>query len=153
MTASNSNTNPTLQFLRSMNLESTSVESVLRGIDKPSIRQICLAALTLSAARPADSRMLKREAKDLVAKFHAGTAADRKFDKHYAWYKGTAQKENLIPRFSYPTPVIQQAIEVADQFQADIGNTPLEEVKDKLEQHEQLLEDLQDPNSAVNNDE
>lgn len=112
------------------------------GVVKPSIRQICLVALTKSADCPILSRELKREANDLVVKHWPETAAAKKFAKHYAWYKGIFQKEGKISRFNYPTDgaVIKQEIEVMDSFQSDLGATPLSEVKEQLMTDEQVTD-------------
>ncbi len=39
----------------------------------------------------------KAVTRQTIATFHAGTAADAKFAKHYAWYRGTMKKAGLLP--------------------------------------------------------
>jgi hypothetical protein len=48
-------------------------------INTPSIRQIMLKGILTGAK--------KEDIKAEVAKFHAGSAGDVKFAKHYSWYK------------------------------------------------------------------
>lgn len=75
------------------NTQKVSVASatILAG-GKPSIRQICIEAILASVREPDAAKELKATAKALVSKFHPGSAAELKFDKHYAWYKGTMKK-------------------------------------------------------------
>lgn len=61
-----------------------------------SIRQICITAIMASDDTPRLAQLYKDQARELISLYHSGSAADRKFGKHYAWYKATLKKEGKI---------------------------------------------------------
>lgn len=81
----------------SNNTQKVSVASVtiFEG-GKPSIRQICREAILASVREPEAAKELKASAKALVERYYPTSAAARKFDKHYAWYKGTMKKDGEL---------------------------------------------------------
>lgn len=70
---------------------SVATATILNG-GKPSIRQICMEAILGSVREPDAAKELKATAKALVERYYPTSMAAAKFDKHYAWYKGTMKK-------------------------------------------------------------
>ena len=57
-----------------------------------SIRSLMMTCIRECVKTPERAKALQAECKELVLKHHPDSAADKKFGKHYAWYKATMKK-------------------------------------------------------------